>query len=121
MTREQMQPVSILPACDSDEAFCEHHEFQMNEVTPIVKRSGAAYTTKDKFSVYYCPGCLTEVPIEISDDSSSDITGDMVYKYYVTEFFDMWDEGDAPGDWFTYFGEVEELENGHPVIIPNND
>jgi len=115
MNNQDLHPVALLPDQDADEAFCKRHNFEMNQVNPILKWDGGAYSTNDKYSVYYCPACLNMQAVIGEKKTEHEYDGQRVYKAHLIHMFKMWDDGEAPGDWFQYVGEAHELDEGYFV------
>lgn len=108
---------SILSEEEDDEAWCVRHDRRMVSRTPIVHTQGALYSTTEKFTVYSCPACLSELN-QIAAQKDIDNGGAALFKRALHDAFEQWDEGESPGEWFRYIGEgsVEDLPNGQGFV-----
>jgi hypothetical protein len=108
---------SLLPDEDADDAYCTRHDRDMRAVDPIVHTDGALYTTAKGFSVYTCPKCVAALD-DRGDRDGHRCAGVKLYRRHLSDAFDRWDAGDAPGEWFGYIGEgtVEDIDGGARFI-----
>lgn len=102
-----IQPYSLLDSTDEGDmftAYCDRHTQEMEEINMPVKYNGAVYSLKDPFRVYTCPNCRVEVA---KKEGMS--VNNLMFAFHM-KYFLMWDDCDAPGDWFEYMGEYEDLD-----------
>jgi len=107
-------PISVLNTNhdgDMSETDCPGHNTERMQLKPMIKRDGAVYQMQDPFRVYLCKVCLVELDVELYDKVGEDNGGELWYRLTMTDLFDKWDAGDAPGDWFKYIGEYNEMDD----------
>jgi len=111
--RKYVRFYSLLDSTDKGDlftAYCDRHTVEMKDQQVVVKEDGALYKLQDPYRVYHCPHCLEAYAKEIGH------TPEMVYKAMNMKSFWMWDDGEAPGDWFDYIGEFEDMEENIAFI-----
>ena len=103
---ENTRFLSFLPEDDRDEAHCVRHEREMRRFIPLVHHAGALYLPADNFAGYTCEACLGEMFSELNQSTpaaGADPTD--LLRSGVQQFFETWDDGEAPGNWFVYLCE----------------
>jgi hypothetical protein len=108
---------SILPEVDQDEAYCVRHGRDMSALVPLILSQGAFYTCKENFRIYACKACLSEIFAHLQHTPNTPHPKEFI-RAQSQSFFDQWDNGDAPGEWFVYYGEApdESPTDGRPRV-----
>lgn len=89
---------SILPDCDSDEAYCVRHEREMPAAGVVLHHDGALYRTAADWAIYSCPDCCREAgPMS-----------ETLCRAYTSWAFETYDDPDVQllDDAFRYVGEA---------------
>lgn len=118
LDRDIIRGVSILDTShkgDMFEAVCNRHAIEMEEQDTLMHTQGAIYTNKPPFAIFACDHCMTELGIQAREKSGDapplERIKQMIVRKHTSDYFEAWDSGDAPGDWFQYVGEGT-MENG---------
>jgi len=89
---------------DMTSTWCDRHSDDMKNIDPFVEWKDAVYKMKEPFGAFMCPKCVLEVAQVIDSTPQTTLEAQMLH------FFLMWDNGNAPGDWFRYDCEVEDFD-----------
>jgi len=92
-------------------AYCDRHTQEMDKTKMPVKYDGALYELKERFYVYTCPACQLEAAQKANTSPKR-----VMFASHM-QAFTMWDEGEAPADWFEYAGEYDESDEDAPPLI----